>query len=145
MHNLSKGIAAGFAATALLSALMVMKSMMGLMPELDVIKMLSAMMGVPTTAGWGIHFMIGAILWGGIFALFNSLIPGSTQVAKGIVFGLAAWVMMMVAIMPMAGQGLFGLNLGMAAPVMTAMLHAIFGAVMGLVYEQLSHSSVRTA
>ena len=89
--------------------------------------------------------MIGAILWGSIFALFNSLIPGSTQVTKGIVFGLAAWVMMMVAIMPMAGQGLFGLNLGMAAPVMTAMLHAIFGAVMGLVYEQLTYSSVRTA
>jgi hypothetical protein len=145
MRNLSKGIIAGFAATALLSAFMVMKSMMGLMPQLEVIKMLSAMMGVPATAGWGIHFMIGTILWGGAFALFNSQIPGGTQVTKGIVFGLAAWVMMMVAVMPMAGQGLFGLNLGTMAPAMTAMLHAIFGAVMGAVYGQLTYPIARHA
>ena len=61
------------------------------------------------------------------------------------VLGLAAWLMMMLAVMPMAGQGLFGLNPGMVAPVMTAMLHVIFGAVMGLVYAQLAYAGRQIA
>ncbi len=145
MHSLGKGMVAGCAATAVLSALMAMKSTMGIMPELDVIKMLSSMMGAPAISGWAAHFAIGTVLWGGMFAAFNSLIPGSAQIVKGIVFGLAAWLMMMVAVMPMAGQGLFGLNLGAMAPVMTAMLHVIFGAVMGLVYAQLAYARPQTA
>lgn len=37
--NIMKGMIAGFVATAVLSALMIMKTMMGVMPELDVIAM----------------------------------------------------------------------------------------------------------
>ena len=36
-------------------------------------------------------------------------------------------------VMPMAGAGLFGMKLGMMAPLMTWVLHLVFGAVMGLV------------
>lgn len=48
--NIFKGMVAGFVATVVLSALMVMKSMMGLMPELNVIAMLSKMMGASSPA-----------------------------------------------------------------------------------------------
>ena len=41
---------------------------------------------------------------------------------------------MMVVLMPMAGKGFFGLGIGWMAPVMTLMLHLIFGAVLGWVY-----------
>ncbi len=44
---------------------------------------------------------------------------------------------MMVLIMPMADAGMFGLELGIMAPIMTLMLHMIFGAVMGAVYQKL--------
>ena len=43
MPNLKGGFVAGFAATVVLSVLMVAKSMMGLMPELDVAAMLATM------------------------------------------------------------------------------------------------------
>lgn len=43
---------------------------------------------------------------------------------------------MMVMLMPMAGAGLFGMNLGVMAPVMTLVLHLIFGAVLGLSYAK---------
>ena len=145
MPSVIKGMLAGFAGTVLLSALMVMKSMMGVMPELDIIKMLSTMMSAPAGAAWIAHFGLGTVVWGGLFSAFNGQIPGSNQITKGIVFGLGAWVMMMLVVMPMAGQGLFGLNLGVMAPVMTAMLHVIFGAVMGWVYAQLTHPSASTA
>jgi hypothetical protein len=133
--NIWKGMVAGFVATVVLSALMVMKSMMGLMPELDVIAMLSRMMGASSLAmGWIAHFMIGTVVWGGLFAWLEPNLPGKSYWLKGITFGIAAWLLMMVAVMPMAGAGLFGINFGMMAPGMTMVLHAIFGAVLGGVY-----------
>ncbi len=134
--NIVKGMVAGFVATVVLSALMLMKSMMGLMPELDVISMLTKMMGASSsTAGWVAHFMIGTVVWGGLFAALDPKLPGGSHLVKGIVFSVGAWVLMMVAVMPMAGAGLFGMKLGMMAPVMTLVLHVIFGAVLGGVYS----------
>ena len=49
---------------------------------------------------------------------------------------------MMLIVMPAAGAGLFGLNMGMMAPVMTLMLHAIYGAVLGFVFSRLGSSKV---
>ena len=137
MNNIVKGVIAGFVATVVLSLLMMMKSAMGLMPELDVISMLSAMMGTGLAIGWIAHFMIGAVIWGGLFALLASRLPGGSLWLQGVIFGVGAWVLMMVAIMPMAGAGFFGMKFGMVAPVMTLVLHVIYGAVLGGVYAAL--------
>lgn len=136
MKNLTAGFVAGFVATVILSVLMVAKTMMGVMPELDVAKMLGAMMGTGEAMGWVGHFMIGTIAWGGAFALLYSVIPGGGAIAKGVVFGIVAWLMMMIAVMPMAGAGLFGMNMGIMAPMMTLVLHIIFGAVLGYVFQR---------
>jgi len=135
MNNVKAGLVAGFSATVVLSALMIAKSMMGLMPDLDVVHMLSGMMGMPPIVGWLVHFIIGTLAWGGGFALAYGLIPGRSSVQKGILFGIAAWFVMMVMVMPMAGAGPFGLGLGIMAPMMTLVLHVIFGAVLGAVYQ----------
>ncbi len=135
MNNIKAGLVAGFSATVVLSAMMVGKSMMGVMPELDVIHMLSGMMGAPAVVGWLAHFMIGTLAWGGGFAVLYGLIPGSGAVTKGILFGIAAWLGMMVMVMPMAGAGLFGMAFGIMAPMMTLILHIVFGAVLGAVYQ----------
>ncbi|MFT6659412.1 DUF6789 family protein [Maritalea sp.] len=143
--TLKNGLLGGFVGSAVLAAIFVLKSMMGIMPEMDIIVMLSAMMGAPVIAGWAAHFMIGTIAWGGIFAVANDLIPGRTQIVKGIVVGLAAWLMMMVAVLPMAGAGFFGINFGIMGAVLPLMLHIIFGAVMGYVYSAMGQSSAQTA
>lgn len=137
MTNMGRGIGAGLAATAVLSMIMVAKGMMGLMPQLDVISMLSSMMNTAPVFGWIMHFMIGMLAWGLGFVVFHRYLPGKSDLSKGISFGIAAWAMMMLAIMPMAGAGIFGLKMGMVAPVMTLMLHAIYGAVLGFVYAKL--------
>ena len=134
MTNLKNGFLAGFIATAVLSALMVAKGVMGVMPELDIAAMLAMMMGAPLTVGWLARFMIGTLAWGGGFAVLYDAIPGGSAIVKGIVFGVAAWLAMMIAVMPMAGAGIFGMNFGIMAPVMTLVLHIIFGAVLGAVY-----------
>jgi hypothetical protein len=135
LSNLLKGMIAGLVATIVLSMLMAMKSKMGLMPELDIIAMLTRMAGSSTPAtGWLLHFGIGTVMWGGLFALFSSKLPGQSLLMMGVVFGVGAWLLMMIMVMPMAGAGLFGMKFGMMAPVMTLMLHMIFGAVLGGVY-----------
>lgn len=133
------------AATVVLSMIMVAKGMMGLMPELNVIAMLSSMMKTAPIFGWAAHFMIGALAWGLGFVAVSRMLPGSTDLAKGISFGVVAWVMMMVAVMPMAGAGIFGLKMGMVAPLMTLMLHVIYGAVLGLVYGKLGAAKTAAA
>jgi len=128
---------AGFVATAVMSVLMVMKTMMGVMPELDIAAMLAKMMGAPDTPiiGWVGHFMIGTVGYGIVFALLAGRLPGSL-VVQGTIVGMLGWLAMMVMVMPMAGAGLFGLNFGIMAPIMTLMLHLIFGAVLGWVYAR---------
>lgn len=134
MSKIVKGIIAGFAATVVLSLLMMAKTMMGLMPEMNIIAMIGGMMGAGAAVGWVAHFLIGSVVWGVGFAMLNGAIPGTNLWAKGIVFGVAAWVLMMIVVMPMAGAGLFGMNLGIMAPMMTLVLHIIFGAVLGWVF-----------
>lgn len=114
---------------------------MGIMPQLDVIGMLGTMMGSSPMTAWLGHFMIGTLAWGGDFAVLYGLIPGGTALAKGIAFGIAAWLGMMVTVMPMAGVGFFGMGFGIMAPMMTLVLHVIFGAVLGAVFRMLAAPS----
>ncbi len=136
MNNALKGILAGLAATIVLSLLMVMKSKMGLMPDVNVISMLASKMGGETSMGWMAHFMIGTLGYGLVYAFVFSALPFGGHVSRGILIGIAGWFMMMIAVMPMMGAGLFGLGMpsGMMVPVATLMLHVVFGAVLGFVY-----------
>lgn len=133
MARITRGMIAGLIATLVLSALMVMKAMMGMMPQLNIITMLSAMFRSRNPAmGWLLHVMIGTVIWGTLFARVQDRLPGSTATVRGIVFGIAAWVLMMIVVMPMAGAGFFGLHFGVAAPLMTLMLHMVYGATLGV-------------
>lgn len=147
MNTYLRAMVAGFIATVVLSILMIAKSMMGIMPALDPVHMLSSMaherMSMPDApmVGWVIHFMIGTVVWGILFALLYKSLPGKSPVVKGLVFSVFAWLLMMLIPMPMSGAGLFGMNLGIMAPVMTLMLHLIWGAVFGASYGALEKSA----
>ena len=98
---------------------------------------------MPAIMGWIAHFAIGTIAWGGLFALIQDRLPGNTLWLRGVVFGIGAWLMMMIAVMPMAGAGLFGMALGIMAPMMTLILHVIFGAVLGGAFSVLGADAPR--
>lgn len=142
MNIYLRSIISGFVATVVLSILMIIKASMGLMPQLNVIAMLGHMshgvigIGGPGM-GWLIHFLIGTVLWGVLFALLYDKLPGRGSVAKGLAFSVLAWILMMVLPMPMAGAGFFGLGLGAMAPIMTLILHLIWGAVLGATFGSL--------
>ncbi len=144
MNKWTAGLVAGFLATVVLSLLMVLKAMMGVAPGFSVIAgnaALFAKLGTPTTSTWGWiwHFLIGTVAWGLLFAAIRDLLPGSSEPMRGLVFGLIAWVAMMVVWMPMAGKSLFAIpDPGMMALVMTLVLHLIYGLVLGWVYARVA-------
>jgi len=136
MNQIGKSLLAGLAATIVLSALMIAKGMMGVMPELDIAKMLAGMMGSPDKPfiGWIVHFMIGIVGYGAAITLLDERLPGNSQVWHGVMIATLGWLVMMLMLMPMAGAGLFAMKMGLMAPMMTLVLHLIFGAVLGWVY-----------
>jgi hypothetical protein len=86
--NIKAGVISGFVATVVLSALMVMKDMMGVMPELNAVHMMADMMKQPMAMGWVAHFMIGTIVWGGLFAVLVNKLLGSNLVSAIIFSGI---------------------------------------------------------
>ncbi|TDX28352.1 hypothetical protein DFO67_11052 [Modicisalibacter xianhensis] len=88
MNRIKNGMIAGFVATIVLSAIMVIKSSMGLMPNLDPIHILAQMMhsrmGLPAkpVLGWIMHFLIGTVLWGILFALRAPRSTGSRRLPR---------------------------------------------------------------
>lgn len=149
-NRIVKGVFAGFIGTIALSALMVLKAAMGMMPQMNAIKMLTVMahgmLGTPLApvVGWLLHFMIGSLLWGVLFSALFERLPSQAPIVKGLIFGTAAWVLMMILVMPMAGAGFFGLHLGLGAPIATLVLHWAYGAVLGGVYGKLGATRLVT-
>src|SRR5215472_10452594 len=140
--DVKAGLIAGFIATIVLSILMVAKSSMGLMPQLnpidDIVHVADLLTGMtlPLPFGWIGHFLLGTVVWGIIYAALQASLPGA-PVVKGLIFGTLAWLAMMIIFTPLAGHGLFALSLGPQATVATLVLHLIYGAVLGGVYGLL--------
>lgn len=129
-----KGIASGFIATVVLSVLILLKQAIGLMPEVDVIRMLTQTLGAQNqAAGWAAHFVIGTVLWGVLYVWLDPSLPGPHWFRGGI-FAMGIWLIVMVVIMPIAGMKFFGLQLGGMAAIALFVMHWIYGAVLGGVY-----------
>ena len=146
MNTTPAGIIAGLIATVVLSALIMIKAQMGVMPDLDVIALLAAMMGTGAATGWVLHFLIGAG-YGVIFSRISRSDTRRRAMTKGILLGLAGWVAMMILLLPVMGKGLFGLSMPsetMLVPLATLMLHAVFGAVLGASHHALARQDATT-
>jgi Family of unknown function (DUF6789) len=143
ISKILKGMVAGFAGTIVLSILMKIKMSTGVMPELNPIRMLATIASEKTggpvnlLVGWVMHFVLGSVIWGGLFAILNNILPSKNQIIKGMSLATVAWLLMMVGAMPMSGAGLFGTKISVMVPVMTLVFHFALGATMGKVFALL--------
>src|SRR5437588_7900698 len=137
MGNALKGMIAGFVATLILSGLMLLNSTIGLMPQINIVGMLANLGTLSTTAAWMDHFIVGVVIWGLLFAVYDGVATRPAHWLKGIIVGVFAWLMMMVAFMPLAGAGFFGAKIGITALVGLLILHLIYGVVLGATYGLL--------
>ncbi|SEO90352.1 DUF6789 family protein [Aquisalimonas asiatica] len=137
MADLGRGIIAGLVATLVMTILMVFRLAAGIMPWFNPIEVMSlaaqtAMNVVAVDVlGWFIHFVVGVLLWGGLFGLLAGFLPGGGYLARGLIFGVLAWLLVMVVLFPLAGSGLFGMGFGALIPFGTLLSHLIYGAVLG--------------
>lgn len=138
-----RGVISGFLATCILSICTIIKSAAGIVPQANpiqaLVKVSTLWLGSPLTpwVGWAEHFFIGSVAWGVAFAIFEPTIRSPLWI-KGAVFSIAAWVVMMVLLMPPAGAGWFAANLGYGAPLAALVLHVIWGISLGLIYATLT-------
>ncbi|RUO63720.1 DUF6789 family protein [Pseudidiomarina insulisalsae] len=133
MNKLLASMVAGLVATIVLSILMMIKSSMGIMPELNVIKMLANYLNASMAIGWLVHFLIGIVAYGIAFTILHQLVPAQKPVILGIALAVIFWLIMMIVLMPMMGNGMFaiGMELGPRPAIATLVLHIIFGFVLG--------------
>lgn len=87
MKYIINGLLTGLVATAVLSLLMMMKGVMGLMPDPDVISMLASQMGSSQAIGWLDHIMIGVIVCGLAYTLIFLKLPLGGHLGQGLGLG----------------------------------------------------------
>lgn len=138
MPNSWKGVIAGFIATVALSALILLFNAMGVLKELDIIEHIDKLGSIQKAAAWVDHFIVGALLWGPIFAAFEATTDEKyPRWQKGLMFGVITWFLMMIIFMPVIGAGLFGWRLGLVEPVGMLGMNLFYGLVLGVVFELL--------
>jgi uncharacterized membrane protein YagU involved in acid resistance len=138
MTNSMKGMTAGFIATVVLSALLMLKSSMALAPHLNIINLLTQLGSIGTVAAWMDHFIVGTVVWGLLFGAFDAVYEKGAYWLKGIMFGVFAWLLMMIVFMPLVKAGFFGSKIGLEAPAVTLVYHLVYGAVLGVIYGLLT-------
>src|SRR5258705_12956792 len=117
MSNALKGMVAGLVATLALSGLMVLNGAMDLMPQIHIIRWLTALGTLSVPAAWMDHFIVGVIVWGLRFAVYDVAASRPAPWLKGFIFGAFTWLMMMVCFMPLAGVGFFGAKVEYASMI----------------------------
>jgi hypothetical protein len=138
MSNSMKGMIAGLVATLVLSGLLLLKSTMELVPELNIIRLLVNLGSISVVQAWMDHFIVGVVVWGLLFGAYDTLASRPAHWLKGIIFGVFTWLVMMVAFMPLAKVGFFGSKIGPMAVGVTLVYHLVYGAVLGTTYGLLS-------
>src|SRR5687768_1237471 len=138
MSNSLRGMLAGLVATLVLSGILILKTNMGLWPEVNLIRLLVNLGSIQTVAAWMDHFIIGVVVWGLLFGAFDAMWENRIYWLKGLIFGLFAWVVMMILFMPLAKVGFFGVKVGASAIYVTLFYHLVYGLVLGVTYGILT-------
>lgn len=141
--RLGRGMLAGLVATLVISLFMILRLSAEIMPWYNIVEIMNltaqSVLGTPNSilVGWLIHFVVGTLIWGTLFALLAPYLPGGTDARRGLVFGLGAWLVVMITVFPLAGSGMFGMGFGLIAPISTLLGHIVFGLVLGATYGWL--------
>jgi hypothetical protein len=130
MINIGKGIIAGLLASAAASGAILLGSLTGVLPAADPVRALSGVMLSPPGLSWVTHFGVGTFLWGPILAVLSPILP-SPFWFKGLVFGVLAWLLMILV--TWATDPTSPPQTGLE-PIL---LHLLFGAVVGWIYGAL--------
>ena len=108
--NTPRAVAAGLIGTAAMTALLLVEPSIGL-PKIAMGQVLGSSLGLASALpsvgpalGWGLHFIIGALLALVYAGLLVSRLSGPPSV-RGVLYGLLVFVLAQVVFMPFVGGG----------------------------------------
>ncbi len=142
-RDLGRALLAGLIGWMAFTLVLFMAPLMGL-PPMNVPQMLGGLFGMNSLlVGWILHLMIGLAL-GAIYVYgFADWLPGAPW-ARGLLFGVVPWLVMMVILAPMLPAlapamakmppGFFFANMGPLAVMGSLIAHLLYGLVTGAVY-----------
>jgi len=148
MRRLFFSILAGFGATSVHLALMALKRSAGVLPEFDPYEDLQRLLSAATAGSfqppsWLLAYLNGALILGFVFGRIFPYLPGRSALARGAAFGFAAWLCLGLGLLPLAGRGIFGidLNLGFSPAALMLAMVMIYAITMSLLYGWLMTES----
>lgn len=147
MLDILRGLIAGFIATLAILLLLILKDMVGLSYNLNTMPLLRSLSQQPNpllispAIGWIIHFLIFSLLWSFVFTLITAKGLRHPVRIYAMGFCLFAWLFMMLLTMPLAGNGYFALQKDLWAPLLSLLLHLVWGWILAIVYEWLPSTS----
>ena len=149
--NILNAVIAGIVGIVVFTAILMMAPKMG-MPKMDIVSLLGSMFSAKSNQalGWMMHLMMG-VFFALAYALLWSLGFGAATWGIGLIFGAVHWLIvgMVMGMIPMMhvgiksgavrAPGLWMTNNGGGVMAFMGELvgHAIFGAVVALVYAAL--------
>ena len=130
----TKAILGGLAGTVVLTMMMYLVAPMMLGHSMDIAAMLGSMLGNSWALGMAAHWMNGVLIFPLLYAfLIYKLRPGSPTV-RGIIWGVALWLIAEAMVMPMMGAGFFSSAAGGTMAAMASLIgHILYGGILGLI------------
>jgi hypothetical protein len=128
----------GFVATLVMTAVILIVKKSGNAP-MDLFVMLGRQaLGKKTKeadarpVGMGMHIVIG-VVWGIVFVWLgtNGFLFNQFNYMTGMGFAMLPWMLMMLIALPMMGAGIFGIEKSTKIPLVTLILHLVYGASLG--------------
>jgi hypothetical protein len=94
-----------------------------------------------------VAFLVVSMLWGAVFGIVQPLLPGPWWL-RGVLFAIVPLMASLLAILPLSGGGVLGLELGAGLlPVAAEMVRSlVYGLTLGIAYTVISpHRASRAA
>jgi hypothetical protein len=128
------GLGWGIVGTLAMSVVMIVGTLSGIspMPKPIPVALVARMLGpgLPKPALMALG-AVSHLLYGGVFGGVLALLVSRVTVWKGILGGIALWLLMQLVWLPLLGWGPFGTAVTPKIAVATLILHLVYGATTG--------------
>jgi hypothetical protein len=144
-----KSAASGLCGSAAHGGLMYFKARAGILPSFQPYENFQVALGhligrdVDPLVPWLLSYVNGSTFVGLSFGYLYRRLPTDSGALKGLIFGLAGWLVMNLLAFPMVGLGIFAAaaGLGLWPALFSMAMLSTYSVVMGMVYSALERRS----
>ncbi len=139
MERIKATLAGGLVGTLVVGSMLLMNNAIHRLPRLGLGRSLASILGRPDNLllGWIVFLVLGVVVFSALFAWCAPRIPVKSYLMKGLLFGIALWLSMMLVFEPLAGQGLFASHAGHVVAALSLVLNLVYGLILSATYRWL--------